>query len=47
MGDHTVPDSRILGRESLESFPPGGSLGMIQPTIGSPRFLQLSLHLIF
>jgi hypothetical protein len=29
------------------SIPPQGSLGVIQHTIGSPRFLQLSLHLIF
>ena len=29
------------------SFPPSGSLGYIQHTIGSPRFLQLSLHLAF
>jgi len=29
------------------SFPPTGSLGVIQHTIGSPRFLQLSLHLLF
>ena len=29
------------------SFPPSGSLGMIQQTIGSPRFLQLNLHLTF
>jgi hypothetical protein len=29
------------------SFPPQGSLGFIQHTIGSPRFLQLSLHLSF
>jgi hypothetical protein len=29
------------------SFPPAGSLGMIQHTIGSPRFLQLGLHLSF
>lgn len=29
------------------SFPPVGSLGIIQHTIGSPRFLQLSMHLIF
>jgi flavin-binding protein dodecin len=28
-------------------YPPEGSLGIIQHTIGSPRFLQLSLHLIF
>ncbi len=29
------------------SIPPQGSLGLIQHTIGSPRFLQLSLHLTF
>jgi len=29
------------------SIPPQGSLGVIQHTIGSPRFMQLSLHLIF
>ena len=29
------------------SIPPEGSLGVIQHTIGSPRFLQLSLHLAF
>jgi Carboxypeptidase regulatory-like domain/TonB dependent receptor len=29
------------------SFPPQGSLGIIQHTIGSPRFLQLSMHLRF
>jgi hypothetical protein len=28
-------------------FPPEGSLGLIQHTIGSPRFLQLALHLTF
>ena len=27
------------------SFPPVGSLGIIQHTIGSSRFLQLSMHL--
>jgi carboxypeptidase family protein len=27
--------------------PPVGSLGLIQHTIGSPRFMQMSLHLIF
>lgn len=27
--------------------PPRGSLGYIQHTIGSPRFLQMSLHLTF
>lgn len=29
------------------SIPPQGSLGIIQHTIGSPRFLQLGLHLFF
>jgi hypothetical protein len=29
------------------SYPPYGSLGIIQHTIGSPRFLQLDLHLTF
>ncbi len=29
------------------SFPPSGSLGIIQHTIGSPRFMQLDLHLTF
>lgn len=29
------------------SIPPEGSLGVIQHTIGSPRFLQLALHLVF
>ncbi len=28
-------------------IPPQGSLGLIQHTIGSPRFLQLSMHLVF
>jgi hypothetical protein len=29
------------------SIPPEGSLGVIQHTVGSPRFLQLGLHLTF
>jgi Carboxypeptidase regulatory-like domain/TonB dependent receptor len=29
------------------AFPPYGNLGMIQHTIGSPRFLQMALHLTF
>ena len=33
--------------EGPPSIPPVGSLGYIQHTIGSPRFLQLSLHLTF
>jgi hypothetical protein len=27
--------------------PPGGKLGVIQHTIGSPRFIQMALHLTF
>jgi hypothetical protein len=33
--------------EGPPSIPPVGSLGIIQHTIGSPRFLQLGLHLTF
>jgi hypothetical protein len=33
--------------EPPATVPPTGSLGMIQHTIGSPRFLQLDLHLSF
>ncbi|MGC2656628.1 MAG: carboxypeptidase regulatory-like domain-containing protein [Bryobacteraceae bacterium] len=33
--------------EPPPTYPPSGSLGIIQHTIGSPRFLQLDLHLNF
>ncbi len=33
--------------EGPPSIPPTGSLGMIQHTIGSPRFLQMDLHFTF
>jgi hypothetical protein len=33
--------------EGPPSIPPQGSLGIIQHTVGSPRFLQLGLHLNF
>ena len=33
--------------EPPATVPPTGSLGMIQHTIGSPRFLQLDMHLSF
>jgi len=33
--------------EGPPSIPPEGSLGLIQHTIGSPRFLQLQMHLTF
>jgi len=29
------------------TFPPQGQLGLIQHTIGSPRFIQMSLHVLF
>ena len=29
------------------SFPPAGNLGLLQHTIGSPRFIQMALHLTF
>jgi hypothetical protein len=29
------------------SFPPHGQLGLVQHTLGSPRFIQMSLHLAF
>jgi hypothetical protein len=29
------------------SFPPVGQLGLIQHTIGSPRFMQLAFHVLF
>jgi len=35
------------GYESPAVYPPQGSLGQIQHTIGSSRFLQLGLHLTF
>ena len=38
---HSSPNSRAA------VVPAGGSLGIIQHTIGSSRFLQLSLHLQF
>jgi hypothetical protein len=33
--------------EGPPQIPPSGGLGMIQHTIGSPRFLQWVLHLAF
>ena len=33
--------------EGPPSIPPQGSLGLIQHTVGSPRFLQLSMHFVF
>jgi hypothetical protein len=36
-----------IGPQGAYACPPSGQLGMIQHTIGSPRFLQMALHLKF
>jgi len=36
-----------VGLQGAYSCPPTGQLGMIQHTLGSPRFLQMALHLRF
>ncbi len=48
--DFDAPNNNVVffpNYEGPASFPPEGSLGVIQHTIGSSRFLQLSLHLAF
>ncbi len=48
--DFDAPNNDVSffpGFEGPPQIPPAGSLGVIQHTIGSPRFLQLSLHLTF
>jgi hypothetical protein len=48
--DFDAPNNDVSffpGFEGPPQIPPAGSLGAIQHTIGSPRFLQLSLHLAF
>lgn len=48
--DFDAPNSNVVFFPNYvgpPSIPPEGSLGMIQHTIGSPRFLQLQLHLSF
>jgi hypothetical protein len=48
--DFDAPNNNVEFFPNFEgppSIPPAGSLGIIQHTIGSPRFLQLSLHLTF
>ena len=45
-----TPNSNVTffaGFSAPPVFPPEGSLGYIQHTIGSPRFMQLALHLSF
>jgi len=48
--DFDTPNNDVVFFEGYSAppvFPPGGSLGVIQHTIGSSRFLQLALHLAF
>ena len=48
--DFDAPNNNVVFFPNFSgppSVPPQGSLGVIQHTIGSPRFLQLSLHLAF
>jgi Carboxypeptidase regulatory-like domain len=48
--DFDAPNNDVTffpGFEPPPAFPPEGSLGIIQHTVGSPRFLQLGLHLTF
>jgi hypothetical protein len=48
--DFDTPNNNVVFfpyYEGPPSIPPQGSLGLIQHTIGSPRFMQLSLHLRF
>ncbi|MGO9242113.1 MAG: TonB-dependent receptor domain-containing protein [Bryobacteraceae bacterium] len=48
--DFDTPNNNVVFfpyYEGPPSVPPEGSLGMIQHTIGSPRFMQLGLHLTF
>jgi len=48
--DFDAPNNDVTffpGFEPPPSFPPRGSLGMIQHTVGSSRFLQLDMHLRF
>ena len=48
--DFDTPNNDVVffpGYSPPPSYPPQGSLGVIQHTIGSSRFLQLSMHLSF
>lgn len=48
--DFDTPNNDVVffaGYSAPPVFPPQGSLGVIQHTIGSSRFLQLALHLTF
>jgi hypothetical protein len=48
--DFDAPNNDVTfspGFEGPPTVPPNGILGYIQHTIGSPRFMQLALHLQF
>jgi len=48
--DFDAPNNDVSFFPNFEpppSFPPSGSLGIIQHTIGSPRFLQIAAHFTF
>jgi len=48
--DFDAPNNDVTffpGFEPPPSYPPQGSLGYIQHTLGSSRFLQFSMHLRF
>ncbi len=48
--DFDAPNNNVVFFPNYSAppvFPPQGSLGVIQHTVGSPRFLQLALHLTF
>lgn len=48
--DFDAPNNQVTFFEGYSAppvYPPLGDLGVIQHTIGSPRFLQLKLHLTF
>lgn len=48
--DFDAPNNNVIFFPNFSAppvFPPAGSLGVIQHTIGSSRFLQLALHLSF
>jgi len=47
MGDVPFPNSKPCAGTNGYVCPPNGQLGRIQHTIGSPRFLQMALHLTF
>ena len=40
------PYDPVSGQNTYQ-FPPAGNLGVLQHSIGSPRFIQMALHLTF